>query len=98
MTTFPANSSPGGSSSFLLQGMARSTTSPNLTASQADRARAYGPKDATSVPKQLGPRQFQTATSWPAFANNFADEPPMCPPPLTPIRMLYRPLTRPGQP
>ena len=63
MMIFPANSSPGGSSSFLLQGMARRTTSPNLTASSGDAARAFGPKESTSDVKELGPREFATATS-----------------------------------
>src|SRR5437867_4213404 len=88
ITIFPVNSSAGGSCSLFLHGIAKRTASPNATASAADAARTFGPRDATSWARDEGPREFATATSCPASANSFAAVPPMRPAPTTPIRML----------
>src|SRR2546426_36628 len=87
ITIFPANLSAGGSASIFRYGSARRTASPNLAASIADRALAFGPMEDTNEANVAGTRELLTATWCPAFANSFAAVPPMCPAPMTPIRM-----------
>src|SRR5206468_9820702 len=92
ITIFPANSSEGGSWSLVLHGIARSTASPNVTASAGEAAWTLGPSDATSGARDVGPREFANATRCPARANSFAAVPPMCPAPTIPIRMRPSPI------
>src|SRR6266581_4891062 len=87
MTIFPANRSAGGSWSIFLQGIATRITSPNVAASAGVVAFALGPMDETRGSKDAGSREFDTATSCPAWANSFAAVPPICPAPMIPIRM-----------
>src|SRR5437667_7459922 len=95
ITIFPPNTSAGGSASIFRYGSARRTASPNLAASTTDMAFAFGPIEDTNEANVAGPRELLTATWCPAFANSFAAVPPMCPAPMTPIR-IYDTSSRPN--
>ena len=56
---------------------------------------AFGPIEDTNEANVAGPRELLTATWCPAFANSFAAVPPMCPAPMTPIR-IYDTSSRPN--
>src|SRR5207245_10516915 len=61
--------------------------SPKSSASTTEVAFAFGPIEDTNEARVAGPRELLTPTWCPALANSFAAVPPMCPAPMTPIRI-----------